>query len=345
MKKLFATVFTILFLISCSKHEKFDIGSRNDFKTVNEETVFEIKLTGELSEPDAEISGLAWYKNNLILLPQFPYKFGNGLYGSIYYLPKEKIKRTIVAKSQLPLTPQKIQIDVTGLDYFNWWGSGYEGVIFNGDDVYFVLENYKDDTEGFVVSGKIDFLSKKIKLNPNSLAKIDIQVRLPNLSSETITVFNDEIYTINEINGINLNPTPTASKFSKDLKSQTHINFPIIEYRITDATKVEADSTFWAINYLWTGDIGKLKPGNDALFSEYGVGQSQVENYSVERLVKFKIAPDGIRLVPIALIYMKLEGNKGSRNWEGIAKLDDLGFLLATDKFPKTILGFVQNPN
>ena len=95
---------------------------------------------------------------------------------------------------------------------------------------------------------------------------------------------------------------------------------------------------------MWTGDIGNLKPGNDGLFSEYGVGQSQVENYSVERLVKFKIAPDGIQLAPIVPIYMKLEGNRGSRNWEGIAKLDDLGFLLATDKFPKTILGFVQNP-
>ena len=30
-----------------------------------------------------------------------------------------------------------------------------------------------------------------------------------------------------------------------------------------------------------------------------------------------------------------------SRNWESIARLDDKGFLIATDKYPKMILGFV----
>jgi len=35
-----------------------------------------------------------------------------------------------------------------------------------------------------------------------------------------------------------------------------------------------------------------------------------------------------------------LPGND-ARNWEGIVRLDNRGFLLATDKFPTTILGFV----
>ena len=32
---------------------------------------------------------------------------------------------------------------------------------------------------------------------------------------------------------------------------------------------------------------------------------------------------------------------KASRNWEGIVRLDDRGFLVATDKYPEMILGFI----
>jgi hypothetical protein len=33
-----------------------------------------------------------------------------------------------------------------------------------------------------------------------------------------------------------------------------------------------------------------------------------------------------------------------TRNWEAIARMDDLGFLIATDEHPQTILAFVAIP-
>jgi hypothetical protein len=33
-----------------------------------------------------------------------------------------------------------------------------------------------------------------------------------------------------------------------------------------------------------------------------------------------------------------------SRNWEAIVRLDDLGFLIASDKYPETEIGFVPLP-
>ena len=39
---------------------------------------------------------------------------------------------------------------------------------------------------------------------------------------------------------------------------------------------------------------------------------------------------------------IQLELDKDSpRNWEGIVRIDDIGFLIATDKHPEMILGFV----
>ena len=41
-------------------------------------------------------------------------------------------------------------------------------------------------------------------------------------------------------------------------------------------------------------------------------------------------------------ILLRLDASVG-RNWEGIARLGDRGFLIATDKFPETLLGFVPH--
>jgi len=43
-------------------------------------------------------------------------------------------------------------------------------------------------------------------------------------------------------------------------------------------------------------------------------------------------------------IQLKLINDDNSRNWEGIVRFGDEGFIIVTDKFPSTILGFVRKP-
>ncbi len=52
----------------------------------------------------------------------------------------------------------------------------------------------------------------------------------------------------------------------------------------------------------------------------------------------------GISLTDTAPLQLALESDGESRNWEGIVRLDDLDFIIITDKFPKTMLAFVQYP-
>ena len=39
---------------------------------------------------------------------------------------------------------------------------------------------------------------------------------------------------------------------------------------------------------------------------------------------------------------IQLKLDKKSRNWEGIVQLENKGFLIATDKYPKMILAFLE---
>lgn len=341
MKKIIAAVL-FLFLLSCTEQIDFQIDDRNQYKPISEIEFKEIKLEGEIAHRESEISGLAWYRDYLILLPQFPFKFGNGLSGSLFYIPKSKIIYHLQSKSQTPLKPARLKLFADGLEQFNRWGSGYEGIIFKDNDVYIVFESYKN-SNAFVVKGEIDFTNNSVTLEAATLQEIEIPTKLPNLTAETITLFEDKILILCEVNGINLIENPKANLFSSELSSRSEISLPNIEYRVTDATEIEKDSTFWVINYLWPGEINYIKPQNDTLFDKYGIGKSHQNSPKVERLVKLKISNNEIQFADQPPIYIQLNSNRGSRNWEGLVKLDEIGFLVATDMFPRTILGFIPN--
>jgi hypothetical protein len=64
----------------------------------------------------------------------------------------------------------------------------------------------------------------------------------------------------------------------------------------------------------------------------------------VERLVEFQFSEAGIVFSDHPPIQLALQDRQTSRNWEAIARLDEMGFLLATDRHPATILAFVPYP-
>jgi hypothetical protein len=97
---------------------------------------------------------------------------------------------------------------------------------------------------------------------------------------------------------------------------------------------------FWAINYYWPGDAKRLKPAPDPIVMTNKEGKSHQNSDAVERLIEFEFNEDKIQLSGREPIQIELD-EKASRNWEGIVRLDDKGFLVATDKYPEMILGFI----
>ena len=115
---------------------------------------------------------------------------------------------------------------------------------------------------------------------------------------------------------------------------------PNIEYRITDATRIDQNGRFWAINYFWPGDKKRLKPAADPIAETSGKGKTHQSSDVVERLIEFEIKDEIINFSDHEPIQLELDKD-APRNWEGIVRIDDKGFLIATDKHPKMILGFV----
>lgn len=308
-----------------------------------EYTVQVIEMEGEVAATRAELSGLAWYEDTLILLPQYPQKVSKQGGSRLYAIPRQALLEAIDAQVTIkpipvPLYAEEIYTAVPGFE-------GFEAIAFIGNQVYLTIEARQGllNMDGYLVSGQIAPDLSAIYLDANSLTKNSPQIRLHNKSDEALLVVDNQIITFFEINGAALNSSPHATLFDHQLKRLNTLPFPALEYRVTDASAMDDNQHFWVINDFYPLEIN-LRPETDALFEHYGKGASHAQFPSVERLVEMQYSPEGITLTSTPPIQLKLLSNGDARNWEGIAVLDGLGFVLVTDKYPESILGFVPFP-
>jgi hypothetical protein len=306
--------------------------------------ITEILLSGPIAEQAAEVSGMAWYGDTLILLPQYPSFSGEEGDGAVYALPKADLLLYLAGALPGALEPFPIPFVAPGLaeaieDY-----EGYEAIAFLGDQAFLTIEASPGrEMKGYLVSGTMAPDLSSLTVDTGVLREIPLQTAESNRADETLLVVDDTIVTVYEVNGATINASPVAHLFDTDLTPRGTVPFPQIEYRITDATDPDANGRFWAINFFFPGDE-ELLVENEPLAEHYGQGPTHTRHEAVERLVEFQYSDSGIGLTdspPIQLELLPIV----ARNWEGLVRLDERGFLLITDLFPKTILGFVPLPN
>ena len=334
-KALVALIFLFLFAVL------FYIVGVYNFKSPIEQPVVQIPLLGPVADPSAELSGLAWYGDNLILLPQYPNVFDETGDGFLYYLPKDEIIAWLDGKSQTALEPRPIQLIAPGLEDQIRNYQGFESIGFSGRLVFMTIEAGEGtDMQGYLISGTISPDLGTLYLDTSHLALIPTQSHTENHADEAMLIRDDKVITFHEVDGELVNPNPVAHVFDIKLNFLETIPMTNIEYRLTD-TAWGSENTFWGINYFYPGDE-ELIPISDPIVDRYGESESNVNFEHVERLVKFSYSDNEIKLASAPPISLQL--TEAARNWEGLVVLDSRGFLMATDKFPETILGFVPMP-
>ena len=295
--------------------------------------------------PEAEVSGMAWYGDYLILLPQFPSRFAQpGSDGSIYALPKAEIIAFLNGSRSAPLNPIAIPFVASGLANFIYGFEGFEAIAFSGEIAYFTIESHSGaPMMAFLTTGRISPDLSLVTLDTSTLVTLSPQTFLPNFSDETMFVSGEKAITIYEANGKSVNANPVAHRYDPATFLLETIPFPNIEYRITDATDIDAAGRFWVINSFSPKDSW-LATETDPIAEKFGEGSSHVKFEAVERLIELQYAPTGITLTDTPPIQLKLIEGESVRNWEALARLDERGFLLMTDKHPRSIFAFVPIP-
>lgn len=298
-----------------------------------------IPLVGPATQRNAEFSGMAWYRDTLILLPQYPDYFTQDGQGVLFGLPKADLLAFLDGMMPGPLQPFEIPFSADGLADALPGFEGYEAIAFDGERAYLTVEAETwSDSSGYLVAGWMAPDLSSLTLETSNVAHLPSQSGLGNKSDEALVVTPEGVLTIHEVNGAEFNPAPIVHRFAGDLTPLGTAPFPQIEYRITDATVLDGAGHFWAINYFFPGDE-ELATTSDPIAEQSGRGTTHTIRPQVERLVEFIF--DGEQVTQSTEPPIQLQLTLLARNWEGIVRLDERGFLVITDQFPETTLAFV----
>lgn len=295
--------------------------------------VLEIFLSGDITNPNNEISGMDWYRDYLYLIPE-------NLNNFIYVIPKFDIDNYVLSKNPLPIVPKKVDFTTPNYKSIINGFDGFEAIAFHNESVFLAIEAKENNNmKGFISWGTYNSLNHEIFIPEKNLIEVETPIQIDNMSYESILISRNNLIMLYEANGINLQKIPKHKKLSTIDFSISTISSINIEYRITDATKIDSNGKFWCINYLWPGDIVKLKSHEKIYLDDI---RENNELKQVERILEFELKNEKILLTNSEPVNFQLESNI-SRNWEGIVRYDKNSFLIVTDKYPRMILGLVKN--
>ena len=306
---------------------------------LEEVAVIPLKLPERISAASFEYSGMGWFGDYLVLLPQYPEGKDFSRKPNLFAIAKQDLLAAIT-DPDLELPVRDIPIENSDLRSMIRGFEGFESILFVDQSVYLTIESRAGDPMmGYLIRGVVNGDLESITLDVNSIVELRPFSSELNATFEGMTYWNGSLYVMYEHNSMRNVKQPVAYQINPDLENIREIPFPVISYRITDATISDVYGKFWVMNYFFPGDT-HLAVDQDSLVEEYGEGKTHAENDPVERLVQLQIENDQISRIDQPPTYLQLLDNDIARNWEGLVMLDNLGFLLITDSFPGSVLGF-----
>lgn len=311
---------------------------------VTEIAVTPLPLDGPAARNTAEFSGLAWYADTLILLPQFPRQVSDLPGGALFALSKAELLARIDGQTTAPLQPVPVPINSAALQSAIPGFEGFEALAIHGSQVFLTIEAGPGDLmKSYLVRGTIAPDLSEIRLDTAAPVEVPLDVQITNYSNEAIVIDGERLLLFYESNGAEFNPESRAYAYTFDLQPAGTLDLPALEYRLTDAAAADPQSRFWVSNYFFPGDL-KIMPQRDPLAEQYGQGPTHAGASVVERLVELQLPRQPGQAITFSgtpPLQIQLMEGQVARNWEGLVRLDGRGFLLVTDKFPDTILAFL----
>ncbi len=314
-----------------------------------ETAVVNIALRGSISDPNAELSALGWCDDNLWLVPQYPNfnQRSNKTRGHFYRLTRRQIteylSRAQAGAEVSPLAPEPVPVtDYQKLTRLRGY-QGIEAFACDHNQAYLALEISRWGRQEATVMASARYQAGVWRIQTVGERLLSF-TRIPNMGNEALVRVDQGLLSLHEVNSADLqiNGKPQALLLDSALQSKAQPPMVDIPYRVTDATELDDQGRFWVINYLWQGDVF-IQRQRDAFWQQFGRGLSHRQYKNVERLIELQWTGSEVKSTGRSPIDLLLPGATG-RNWEGIVRLGDQGFLLVTDKHPGTLLGFVPKP-
>lgn len=289
----------------------------------------------------AEFSGMDWWGDRLVLLPQYPGVFGADGRGALLTIDRARLARAIDGSDTSAIVPDLLPFDDGAIgDRFAGW-DGYEAIAFAGDRVFVAVECLAvDGWEGILLGGRVVGDPPTVVIEEERREHLPAASGRPNFSEEAIFFHDGLVWSLHELNGVRVNRAPRVTRLGTDLVPVAPWSLDPLEYRVTDATSVDEEGRFFVFNQFWPGEAAQVRADVDALSPIDRPG-----GRPVERIVAFRVGDGRVELdSTVAVLSLVTRADDVARNWEGLVRWGDEGFLIVTDRHPETLFGYVERP-
>ena len=163
-------LFSLLIAISCS------------FERAQEKTPIMLKISGPMKNSDEEISGMDWYNDNLILLPE-------NLNGYAFAIKKSDLDSRINSSDTSTIKPKKINFNTPNYKKLIPGFDSFEAIAFRGYEVYLTIEiKFPDSMSCLIARGHIDAQTLDITIPEQNLTQINVPTYVDNMSYESLVI-------------------------------------------------------------------------------------------------------------------------------------------------------------
>ena len=226
--------------------------------------------------------------------------------------------------------------------------AGFEAMAVYGQTLYLLIEaqtpQSQKDMHTYLVSGTLEAGGNQLQLDLSAPVELPQQAHFYNLSYESLTVAGDKLIALYEVNSRALNPAPYAVVIDPETRAISTLPMPAVGARITDVTPPDERGQFWALSCCLLGEA-LIATDLDVIAKEYGLSVLTAPVHETPQIVPLRYTDQGIVRADLPALSAAWTDGTVLENWEGIARLDDRGFLIVTDQYPDTRLGFLPAPS
>ena len=159
----------------------------------------EILLAGEITNPDNEISGMDWYKEQLYLLPE-------NATDHLFIIPKRQIKEYLLSNNPKAIIPKKVKLISPDYQSLIKGFDGFEAIAFTDNNVILSLEvkTKNNNMTGYIAWGTCNPSTNELYFEKQSLKEVITPVQIKNMAFESIVIYENNAILLYEANGVNL---------------------------------------------------------------------------------------------------------------------------------------------
>ena len=242
-------------------------------------TPLPLNLAGFPAGSQTAITGMAWFSDTLVLLPQFPDLNAVAGQGAVFGIPRAVLQNAISERSSQAIELVKIPFLFQGIKADLPNSVGFHSLAFSGSQVFSTVLVNAGITTLYLVKGQVSQDLKRITLGNRVQISSQSDTKPAPLFGSILMVAGKRIVLFETGIGSDAKASISAALYDFSLTPQGIIPFPHLESYLISVSSTDAQGSFWGLSCVLPtkaeNNLMTAATMEEFHFTEYGIERTE----------------------------------------------------------------------